>query len=636
MKYRLEDLPCISTQERKNLSNHGIHSADDILQRLALPERRKEFSKTSRIPVHDLAHWAGVADLIRIKGMGTATADLLVKSGQVHSLQEFIERMILEPANTRRARTGWQTIQMGLQTFGSFLLRTLGLARPLEDTPTSEDVSDQPTTERESVRIAAGHLRQNLAAYARKQRTRQNIPSASRLIELAEEAVELRPRLVLAVDDGDDLFRQTMKTRAWRMSRVGLGLISIGMGFFIVFETAATLITLKQMRDLTEPLPPVLDGSSQMYSALVNVSGEAFTGSSVIFALVLIAVLGISMSLAALSPMYVSYPASTLLMNNASHRSFFIKAIQVSLRREQRTSQAALILFALVLIPLVIYTYFINFDMSVQALNPYSLPAAIFGGLIGLMGSSATYFHLFTGVAIDWERERESLKRYLLYMLIHILFVFAGMYAMITAVLTGTNTAYNLIYERAILPNYLQKMDRTCEQEALTLANNDPASPLYSSAMDECDNFLKPLVIALKEPSIRMLDPNVSLWSLEEPSLKWAVNTFLVWMVLTGALLMFVIPYLAIGGWWRGIFYMVLLFAASRLEDFLKANSAPGLGLDASTFGATLTIAFFILTSALLFDWAYAALTEKKKVCPNCQALIDNFVYCPVCGLAQQ
>src|SRR5512144_2535552 len=108
MKYSLEDLSCVSTQERKSLSSAGIHSADDILQRLALPEQRRQFSKTTHIPVDNLTHWAGLADLIRIKGMGVATAELLIQSGQVNSLQHFVDRMILEPAKENRATTGWQ------------------------------------------------------------------------------------------------------------------------------------------------------------------------------------------------------------------------------------------------------------------------------------------------------------------------------------------------------------------------------------------------------------------------------------------------------------------------------------------------------------------------------------------------
>ena len=635
MKYRLEDFSCISAQERECLASHGICSADDILQRMSLPEQRKQFHKSTRIPIENLTRWAGVADLLRIKGMGTVTAELLVHSGQVHSLQQFIDRMILEAANHDRETTGWQAIQRGLKSLGSFLSRTLSLPRPSKEIPASAVVSHKRIAEREIVRTAAQRLRQNLSIYAKEKSTRKNIPSVSRLAELAEEAVELRPRLVLAMNDGDELFRQTMKARAWRLCKVGLVLMATTLGFLVVFETVATLISVGHIRDLTEPLQSAPAGPAQIFSALVNVSGEAAIGSSVIFAAVIVAVVAFGSSVVVLSPMFVSYPASTLLMNNALHRSFFIKAIQVPLRREQRLSLAALILFALVLLPLAISTYFIDFDMSTQSLNPYSLPAALFGGFIGLVASSATYSHVLVGVSIDWERERESLKRYLLYMLIHIIEAFVGMYLMFYLVSAGTNSVYNLIYERSILPNYLQSMDQTCEQESLKLADNDPTSPLYIPIKDECDQFIKPLVIALHERSIRLLDPNVSLWGQADASMIWAINTVMVWMVLTGALLMFVLPYLSIGGWWRGVFYIALLFAASRLEDLLRANSTRVLGLDASTFGTTLIIGFFILTSALLFDWVYDFLTEKKKVCPNCHSLIENHVYCPVCGLAQ-
>lgn len=634
MKYRLEDLPCISAQARECLSSHGIHSADDILLRLSLPKQRKEFSKVSQIPVEDLTRWAGVADLIRIKGMGIATAELLVSSGQVNSLQQFIDRMILELSSQTRATTGWQVIQKGLQNLVSFFS-----SRSSKEIPKIGTVSSTRIAEREAVRTAAQTLRQNLSAFTKQDFTPKYIPNVNQLAEMAEEAVELRPRLVMDKNDGSALFGQTMKSRAWRMCKTILGLFAILWGIMVISVVGTSLINIKQMRDVVASFQvPTAEGFEQLqlYSALLNVSGDAFMKSSLIFAAVMLLFMTLAFIIAGFSPMFVTYPSSTLLMNNAVHRSFFIKAIQVPLRNERRTSLIAIALIALIALPLVMYLFYIDFDMSLQSLTRYSIPVAIFGGLIGVIGGSAMYHHILTGIHIDWERERESLKRYLLYMLVHVIYGAVGIYLLIYSVFTGTSAAYNLIYEQYIRPGYYQALNVTCDEQALRLADSDNANPLYETLKDHCIQDLKPTLITRLEPAVRMVDPDSPLWSQGGPGMSWAVNTIMVWMFLTGAMLLFVLPYLSVGGWWRGIFYILLLAMASRLENFLGANSATVLGLEADTFGTNLVIGFFILTSALLFDWVYDALTEKKKVCPNCQSLIDDHSYCPICGLVQQ
>jgi hypothetical protein len=109
-----------------------------------------------------------------------------------------------------------------------------------------------------------------------------------------------------------------------------------------------------------------------------------------------------------------------------------------------------------------------------------------------------------------------------------------------------------------------------------------------------------------------------------------------VWLALAAVALLFVLPYLVLGGWRRGVFYMLVLAASFFLEDELQRAAPTWFSLRSRSVAALLIVAFAVFANALFFDWVFETSTERTKVCPGCQAQLDEYdMHCSVCGLVQ-
>ena len=109
-----------------------------------------------------------------------------------------------------------------------------------------------------------------------------------------------------------------------------------------------------------------------------------------------------------------------------------------------------------------------------------------------------------------------------------------------------------------------------------------------------------------------------------------------VWWSLAVVALLFVLPYFVFGGWLRGLVYVVVLLLSFEMEDRLRESAPAWFSLETGSASFRLVVAFVVFANALLFDWLFDAFTERKKVCPGCQAPLDRDVlYCSACGLVQ-
>ena len=126
---------------------------------------------------------------------------------------------------------------------------------------------------------------------------------------------------------------------------------------------------------------------------------------------------------------------------------------------------------------------------------------------------------------------------------------------------------------------------------------------------------------------------NTSVMDLILPA---ALN-MVVWIALTAMLLLFVVPYLILGGWWRGLFYIFILWISFFLENWLTVISPTWFRLPHGGVIAWLFASVFIFINALFFDWLFDVGTQRKKVCPACKAELDReSLFCSECGFQQE
>jgi hypothetical protein len=124
--------------------------------------------------------------------------------------------------------------------------------------------------------------------------------------------------------------------------------------------------------------------------------------------------------------------------------------------------------------------------------------------------------------------------------------------------------------------------------------------------------------------------------SVAEIGLPAALN-MVVWIALTAFFLLFVLPYLILGGWGRGIFYIIVLGLSFALENRLTLYAPTWFSLSPNGLSRVLFVAFFVFVNALFFDWLFDTITNRKKACPACKLEMDKVsLYCSQCGFQQE
>jgi hypothetical protein len=141
-----------------------------------------------------------------------------------------------------------------------------------------------------------------------------------------------------------------------------------------------------------------------------------------------------------------------------------------------------------------------------------------------------------------------------------------------------------------------------------------------------------------------LLQLNTYMGVMEEDDVRWVLDlaipvalNIVAWTVISAYLLLFVVPYLILGGWLRGVFYMLILGISFFTENLLSRYAPDWFRLPPNTAGHLLFVAFFVFANAILFDWIFEVATDTSRPCPSCQALLDgNVLFCQHCGLLQK
>lgn len=89
---RIMDIEGIGPVYAAKLSEVGIRTTDKLLKKGAAPEGRKEIAETSGIGHELILEWVNLADLYRVKGIGSEYSDLLEEAG-VDTVVELSNRV---------------------------------------------------------------------------------------------------------------------------------------------------------------------------------------------------------------------------------------------------------------------------------------------------------------------------------------------------------------------------------------------------------------------------------------------------------------------------------------------------------------------------------------------------------------
>jgi hypothetical protein len=595
MRYAFSQFGSVEEYIRKQLTAAGIDDTDRFLQQAALPQQRKRLSGQTGISSDELLQLAGLADLVRVKGVGPTTAELMVRSGCLLSVQDLLQALQIDPSN------------------------------PFHE---SGRIIGQP-----QVIEAAEHLRSQLKDHRDQAGVKARLPSTRDLTEIGEEAAELRPRLVVSSKTNqEDLFRKRIKREAKDVLKLSLksDLRNVGwLGLVVLLMMGVlpflfTTFTIRSSFPIIQgPVDEVrLEVARTLQAYLVN---SLATYGGIVFGLIVIALISMT-----LSSYVVQMPLALLLFSPAPYQKYYTKRMENRHDRDKRTLTIANGIFAVIglaalLTALLITFGNLQFSLSDTAWLQYLVIGA---SIIGLCSAVAVSLPTLVFNVRKMQRAttagQAGFQRALIYDIASIVraFLILGIFIqfVIPRVFQFGERIENDVWRARTVDHLRTHADDLNEME------------FSGTSEEEARDWL-----------LARIDGLVDEYSVQTQWLGGFLAVLLplfmqgiVWTLLTTLLLTFLVPYLVVGGWQRGAFYIFLLVATFFLESAIQRVAPAWLLLEPNSTGATLMVVAAIFANALLIDWLYDTLTEAKMVCPGCYARLDtNVSFCSHCGLVQ-
>lgn len=91
MKYWLDLFDTIDEETKTALAREGIHNSDQLLDCAAFPTERALLSAKTGIPGDTFLRIVGLADLVRVKGIGIKRAQVLINCSEIQTVQDLAQ-----------------------------------------------------------------------------------------------------------------------------------------------------------------------------------------------------------------------------------------------------------------------------------------------------------------------------------------------------------------------------------------------------------------------------------------------------------------------------------------------------------------------------------------------------------------
>lgn len=468
-----------------------------------------------------------------------------------------------------------------------------------------------------------------LSSWSAQRKKKVKLPSPGQLSEMREEALELRPRLAFGNAGEGESFRRELIQRA-NSERIHLRRISFAFSGIVVAAVAilyglSRYYSASQLREKFIPGDELNRLSVEVAKIMIDLNGSSLL---LVFALLLVFMASLFVFYDWLSYLQDAWLA-LWLFNRPGHRKFYRRLKSIDLQKQVRGLWMAVGIFALLAIVLVILSYILlQIEMGMTDFAQAISWSVIFGGI--LLGVTASVPVIrFYQKDLRLRENLDSLRRYMVYYLAKVL-TLPLMVVLLTQVAMplAFDLHRQLYLEWIVPPARRELLENRSAIEELKID-----SPGQESRRDEILDFINGDILPGLE-TFGVVDSGRG-FSFEELYIPMALN-MVVWTALTAYLLLFVVPYLILGGWKRGLFYILLLGIGLNTEKMLTLYSPTWFMLPKSSLGSFFLIAFFVFANALFFDWIYDELTSDKIVCLSCNAYIEKKSrFCEDCGFVQ-
>lgn len=594
MHYALDEFNIIPENARQQLAHAGIHNTDYLLLRAATPKQRQTLAKETRLDEVEISQYCGVADLVRIKGVGPAFAQLIVACGLARNVQELVSVLggeTLSNPNSARLRTAQQ----------------------------------------ESMKQAAAAAAQVLSMRQKDLGLNTRPPSPRELAEIGEEALELRPRIVFPDPQENEDFRQftwdKYKKETYQSLKISgsiLGFLALSIGFLFTITNIYTRSKIKQQSIWHDELGQI---GVRLMDRVLGGLNETLIAITLIILAGLLILLAINQIISFLQNTWLV----VFMFNRKAYQDYFISISSADLKKRVRASWRAVGIFGLIVLGLLFfYSRMILNDLPMdEFLQKIRLPVSISGVLIGLVVSFPLLGFYWSEYRQKPDFDQTAAQRYLVYYLSKVLVIPVMILLLVWVALPialRTHTDYS---QKHIIPD-LRRDILSFQAEIINLEIQDEkADARRQLALKRLEEDILPQI---EDMIFIPLEGDSGIFTYAIPV---AMN-MVIWVALSSYIALFVFPYLLLGGCRRGLLYVLILGVSFFTENVLAAKAPQWFSLPPGSPQGILTIAFFVFANALFLDWVFDRFTERTKPCLLCNQIVDEKdLFCSTCGHVQ-
>lgn len=586
MNYDLKLFDTIAKEQLQKLEAIGILNTDALLSKAVLPFDRDVLAGKAGLRPDEITRLASLADLVRIKGVGPQMADVLVESGLVGNVQQFLDIMRVQEANTSH--------------------------------PTYQQLSRSLI-----VKTAAAIFIQNLSTCEKRVQNSRFIPSKRQLINAVEEAMELKPRLVLQVRDDNSEFRRKV-LKKWQDEQKFVGKTNVWWVLVFIGIVATLFLAFSFMR-YQNMVVAVINPMDDAYNQFIYTT-NVYLGLDF---LIIFTILAFFMGLVYLCWRIYLYLAVTqlkLLLFNAKVYQETYEAVQPDPEKEKKSSWLMIVVFAILALWFG-YEVFKTAASIEDLLQIVNERVFVFGILLGVVATFPMLLRL-----INFRRDalnENGVQRYIIYLITLVSALPVIVFLATQVAIPVSFQTHDLIFEELLMPRIHANMTATREYIESYQAEDEITKWYQQSYLIEIDQWNDKNtreLLAFNTPD------SIKMFNLFSQTFRRAI----LGLVAVAVMMLFIFPYLIYGGLGKGIFFILLLSISFFLDNFLQAQSPTWFSSESSPVAATVIIAICLLASALFFDWLYDYITSQPKFCPACSQELDkDDLFCKYCGLVQ-
>jgi hypothetical protein len=604
-------------------------NTDDLLSIAATPKMRQDLEryfeqKNLKLPEGKLTQWAGMADLVRVKGIGPAYAQQLVLHGNIGNIQELINTLAIPNDHTDEELTGLEALMMVGKNIYICLVKIINrvvkrdhiAAKSMTHLPPKRITQEVETLDRaKSLSTMLKKVSDSPFGQAMDVR---------KLTEAVEEALELRPRLVLRETNDTNQFQGLLSLRKKRITKNSLSTTGLYFGLWAILMGFAALMLYFTEKKYISTIASRSDWSVQLRNLKLLQLKYANQEMVVMIGLLILWLL-ISYFVILLTSNFIGKIPGWIFKTKAD-RNVYQRILETPTKGVQLAKWAPLGLSFF--LSILFYLFINKQDELEHQVGGIVVQASVFGFLIGLLISIPTMWKFLKYIRLNWDRDRYGFLRYMIYQFLDMFINLVVLILSIGVVGSFFINIYSNYFQDIFTPNFRLNATAICQERntlEAEISEIQPISPVEVQSSKDC------------MAQVEIMNSQLYIITTKDINnlVKWVVNTTIIWVGLASLSMLFLLPYLAVSGWWRGAFYVGLLL----LTDWLEGNKGyfiDTLSLDSSSKRTSVLIFFFVFLTALIFDWLYDTITERKKTCPNCDHQLNHKdQYCSTCGFIQ-